>query len=157
MEVPEHGSCTVLVGTLDGGGGGYGQCHSPGLEKGVRVEENTVIAHHCSALTEELTRSFPVLREYKGLCGINKNVWELSQSKWFILGERDGVNSLQFVSWGLYSCLSRCPATPVLCALTVNPTWSWVISCNFNAQGKSFSGSAAVPADPHPCAWDLHK
>lgn len=68
MEVFEHGSCAVLVGALGGGGGGYGWCHSPGLEKGVRVEENTVLAHHCSALTEELTATFPVLRKYKGLC-----------------------------------------------------------------------------------------
>lgn len=73
MEVPECGSCTVLVGALGGGGGGYGQCHSPGLEKDVGVEENTVLAHHCKALTEELTPTFLVLRKYKGLCGINKN------------------------------------------------------------------------------------
>lgn len=73
VEVPGHGSGTVLVGALGGGGGGYGPCHSPGLEKGVRVEKNTVLAHHCSALTEELTPSFPVRRKYKGLCGINRN------------------------------------------------------------------------------------
>lgn len=72
MEVPERGSDTVLVGALGGGGGGYGPCHSPGLQKGVRVEENTVLAHQCSALTEELTPTFPVLRKYKGLCGINR-------------------------------------------------------------------------------------
>lgn len=44
-----------------------------GWRRVLRVEENTVLAHHCSALTEELTPSFPVLKEYKGLCGINKN------------------------------------------------------------------------------------
>lgn len=48
-------------------------CHSPGLDKGVRAEENTAPAHHCGALTQELTPTFPVLRKYKGLCGINRN------------------------------------------------------------------------------------
>lgn len=40
-----------------------------------------LLAHHCRALTEKLTPTSLVLRKYKGLCGINKNAQELSQSR----------------------------------------------------------------------------